>query len=90
MHEHALIKGLMRQVKDVAAAENARKVVKISVWLGALSHMSPEHFGHHFEEAAAWEFDETRPIVSTPDAVDTLAALGFEQGRLAVRLRRNQ
>ena len=45
--------------------------------------------GAHFDEAAAWEFDETRPIVSTPDAVDTLAALGFEQGRLAVRLRRN-
>ena len=58
MHEHALIKGLMRQVKDVAAAENARKVVKISVWLGALSHMSPEHFGHHFEEAAAGSLAE--------------------------------
>ena len=58
MHEHALMKGLMRQVKDVAAAENARKVVKISVWLGALSHMSPEHFGHHFEEAAAGSLAE--------------------------------
>jgi len=58
MHEHALMKGLMRQVKDVAAAENARKVVRISVWLGALSHMSAEHFGHHFEEAAAGSLAE--------------------------------
>jgi hydrogenase nickel incorporation protein HypA/HybF len=53
MHEHALMTSLMRQVKEVAAAEGARKVVKVSVWLGALSHMSPEHFGHHFEDAAA-------------------------------------
>ena len=58
MHEHALMKGLMRQVSEIAAAENARKVVKISVWLGALSHMSPEHFGHHFEDAAAGSLAE--------------------------------
>jgi hydrogenase nickel incorporation protein HypA/HybF len=58
MHEHAMMIGLMRQVKEIAAAENARKVVKISVWLGALSHMSPDHFGHHFEDAAAGSLAE--------------------------------
>jgi|RhiMethySRZTD1v2_1073278.scaffolds.fasta_scaffold2142330_2 hypothetical protein len=46
--------------------------------------------GAHFDDAAVWEFDDTRPIVSTPDAVDELAALGFKHGRLPVRLRRNQ
>ena len=40
------------------AFEKARKVVKISVWLGALSQMSPEHFGHHFEDAAAGSLAE--------------------------------
>ena len=29
-------------------AEGAQKVVKVSVWLGALSHMSAAHFGEHF------------------------------------------
>jgi hydrogenase nickel incorporation protein HypA/HybF len=58
MHEHGLMKGLMRQVGEIAATEKARNVVKISVWLGALSHMSPEHFGHHFEVAAAGSLAE--------------------------------
>jgi hydrogenase nickel incorporation protein HypA/HybF len=53
MHEHALMTNLMRQVEEIAAAEGARKVVKVSVWLGALSHMSAKHFGEHFIDAAA-------------------------------------
>ena len=58
MHEHALMTGLMRQVTEIAAAEGALKVVKVSVWLGALSHMSPQHFEHHFEDAAAGSLAE--------------------------------
>lgn len=38
----------------------------------------------------AWELDEMQPIVSTPNAVDKLAALGFKHGWLPMRLRRNQ
>lgn len=53
MHEASLMKGLMRRIEDVAHAENARQVVGVTVWLGALSHMSAEHFAEHFEEAAA-------------------------------------
>jgi hydrogenase nickel incorporation protein HypA/HybF len=58
MHEHGLMNGLMRQIRAVAAAEGARKVVKVSVWLGALSHMSPEHFAEHFVDAAAGSLAE--------------------------------
>jgi hydrogenase nickel incorporation protein HypA/HybF len=72
MHEHAMMAGLMRQVNEIAAAERAQKVVKISVWLGALSHMSPEHFGHHFEDAAAGSLAEGAELecISSEDLAD--------------------
>jgi hydrogenase nickel incorporation protein HypA/HybF len=53
MHEHALMADLMRAVFKAAESENAKAVVGVSVWLGALSHMTPAHFAEHFETAAA-------------------------------------
>jgi hydrogenase nickel incorporation protein HypA/HybF len=53
MHEHALIADLVRAVLKAAESENARAVLGISVWLGALSHMTPAHFAEHFADAAA-------------------------------------
>jgi hydrogenase nickel incorporation protein HypA/HybF len=58
MHEHALMKSLMRQVREIAVAEGAQRVVKVSIWLGALSHMSADHFGDHFVDAAAGSLAE--------------------------------
>lgn len=52
MHEFSLMKGLMRKVESVAAENQARRVVGVRVRLGALSHMTPEHFREHFEHAA--------------------------------------
>ncbi len=52
MHEASLMRNLMRQIEAIAQAENARRVVTVSVWLGALSHMSEGHFIEHFEQAA--------------------------------------
>lgn len=79
MHEHAMMTGLMRQVNDIAAAEKARKVIKISIWLGALSQMSPDHFGHHFEDAAAGSLAEgaeleciTSDDINDPHALDVV------------------
>jgi len=62
MHEHALMADLMRQILATAAKEKARRVVGISVWLGALSHMSPEHFAEHFRDAAAGTIAEGAAI----------------------------
>jgi hydrogenase nickel incorporation protein HypA/HybF len=53
MHEHGLMKDLMRRILAAAGAEEARRIVGVSVRLGALSHMTPSHFGEHFEDAAA-------------------------------------
>lgn len=53
MHEASLMSNLLRHITEVAAAQGARRVVTVSVWLGALSHMSAEHFTEHFEAASA-------------------------------------
>lgn len=53
MHEASVMAGLMRRIDEVAKAERAKKIVGLSVWIGALSHMSAEHFAEHFERAAA-------------------------------------
>jgi hydrogenase nickel incorporation protein HypA/HybF len=53
MHEASLMKGLMRQVEALAAAEGSGRVRHVAIWLGALSHFSPEHFTAHFVAAAA-------------------------------------
>ncbi|MEJ0097201.1 MAG: hydrogenase maturation nickel metallochaperone HypA [Bauldia sp.] len=79
MHEHALMSDLMRQILKTAEAENARAVVGVSVWLGALSHMSPDHFAEHFEHAAAGTIAEGATIetatstdIHDPHAADVL------------------
>jgi hydrogenase nickel incorporation protein HypA/HybF len=44
---------LMHKLNEIASTEQAKKITGITVWLGALSHMSAEHFAEHFEQAAA-------------------------------------
>lgn len=53
MHEASLIKDLVRRIEQIAADEQAAKVVSVGVWLGALSHMSADHFREHFSHATA-------------------------------------
>ena len=53
MHEASLMVGLMRKIDETARAQDARRVVAVSVWLGALCHMNADHFAEHFEQAAA-------------------------------------
>lgn len=52
MHEFSLMADLMRKIELVAHEQNAEKVIKIDVELGALSHMSPSHFEDHFRHAS--------------------------------------
>lgn len=53
MHEASLMKNLMRRLDEIASTENAKRITGVSVWLGALSHMSASHFSEHFEESSA-------------------------------------
>ena len=48
MHETALVRDVVRRITDLARATGAHRVTGARVWLGALSHLSPEHFREHF------------------------------------------
>jgi len=52
MHEKSLIDHLIKKIISLAEEKKASKVIKVSVKLGALSHMSAEHFKEHFDIAA--------------------------------------
>lgn len=68
MHEASLMASLMRRIDEVAASGAAKRVVGVSVWLGALSHMSAEHFAEHFSQAAAGTLAENARLdVSVSD-----------------------
>lgn len=52
MHEKALMDDLMRTIDAQARAENALRVTRIRVRLGALSHFTEAHFREHFVDAS--------------------------------------
>ncbi len=52
MHEASLIRDLMQKIDALAADERAQRIVGVGVWLGALSHMSADHFREHFIRAS--------------------------------------
>ena len=75
MHEASLMRDLIAKIEQLAAAEGARRITGVCVWLGALSHMSPAHFREHFDVAvqatiaagAALEI-ETSDDIADPNA----------------------
>ena len=52
MHEASLMKDLMGKVERLARESGARRITRLGVKLGALSHFSPDHFREHFEHAS--------------------------------------
>lgn len=52
MHERSLMTDLMRKIDAIVREHRAGRVVGVRVQLGALSHMSADHFTEHFVEAA--------------------------------------
>ncbi len=52
MHEMSVMNALMNKICQLAQEQKARRVVRVRVVLGALSHMSKGHFKEHFEIAS--------------------------------------
>jgi len=52
MHEMSLIHDLMRKIQTIARDQNATRVAAVKVRIGALAHISADHFREHFEEEA--------------------------------------
>ena len=48
MHETALVRDVVRRIEDVARATGARRITGAKIWLGALSHLSADHFREHY------------------------------------------
>jgi hydrogenase nickel incorporation protein HypA/HybF len=64
VHERAVMNDLMRTIESRARAEDARRVTRIRVRLGALSHFSPPHFREHFEDASRGTLAEGAEVVA--------------------------
>lgn len=76
MHEKGLMDDLMRKILLLAERQKATKITKVSLKLGALSHMSKEHLEEHFRESAAGTIAEHAKIeaeesqdIHDPDAM---------------------
>jgi hydrogenase nickel incorporation protein HypA/HybF len=52
VHEKRLMEELMREIVRRAQTEGGRRVTRVRVRLGALSHFTPAHFREHFEDAS--------------------------------------
>ena len=52
MHELSLMADLMRKIESIAHKQGAKKVVGVKVKLGALAHISTDHFREHFTHVA--------------------------------------
>ena len=79
MHEASLMNSLMNKIKDLAEQEQARQVTTVRVWLGALSHMSAEHFQEHFDQSSKGTIAEGATLdievstdISDPNAQELL------------------
>lgn len=67
MHEQSLMNNLMNKIFTLAEKEKATQITKVSVKLGALSHMSPEHFKEHFDISAKGTIAENALIEAEED-----------------------
>lgn len=75
MHELSLLNDLFNKIQQIAKQEDAQSVTKVHVQLGALAHISPEHFKEHFDEMSKGSIAEQAELVITenPDIHDAKA-----------------
>ena len=71
MHEQALMRDVMARIEDVARAEGAARVTRLSVRLGALSHFTPDHFREHFADASRGTLAEGAAVDAEVDGDPT-------------------
>ncbi len=62
MHERKLMDDLIRKIESEARAQHARRVSRVRVRLGALSHFTEEHFREHFVDAARGGIAESAQV----------------------------
>lgn len=71
MHELSLVASLCSRAEAAARAEGAQRVTGLSVRLGALSHLSPEHLRDHLARASVGSMLEGAELSVSVDADPT-------------------
>ena len=92
MHELSLLSDLLRKITSVAQEQNAEKVVSIQVKLGALCHLSADHFREHFSHTVCGTVAEGARLdieVSTDQADPHAQEIVLESGDNRGALRGN-
>jgi len=79
MHEFSLINDLIHKITTIAHEQHAGKVLSVTVKLGALSHISPDHFHEHFVHASQGTIAEGARLnielmtdITAPQSLDVL------------------
>jgi hydrogenase nickel incorporation protein HypA/HybF len=72
MHETGIVRDLVQRLVQAARDAGAERVIAVSVWLGALSPFSPEHFREHYDDEARGTMAEgaTLHITASDDVTD--------------------
>lgn len=75
MHEMSLMRDLLRKIETLAAEQNAQRVTAVGVRIGALAHISAEHFREHFVDGTRGSIAEHArlDIEMSDDTTDPLA-----------------
>ena len=72
MHEMTLMNGLITKMESIASEQNARRIKRVKVRLGALSHISADHFRGHFVEGTQGTFaDGARLDIEISEDMDS-------------------
>lgn len=67
MHEQSLMDALLKKILQLAQQEQATKVTKVCVKLGALSQLDEAHFKEHFDISAKGTIAEDALILAEMD-----------------------
>jgi len=67
MHELSLVASLCSRAEAAARAEGAQRIVGLSVRLGALSHLSPDHLRDHLARASVGSILEGAEVAVSVD-----------------------
>ena len=52
MHEQSLMADLMSKINTISQQQHPKNIIRVNVKLGALAHISADHFKEHFIQAA--------------------------------------
>lgn len=75
MHEHSLSNDLFEKIESIVSEQQAKYATKVTVKLGAFSHISAEHFREHFDQKKPGTVAENAELVvcKSEDQTDPMA-----------------